>query len=149
MGIILLVIAVVAAFLIYDTTASAASTDSTNCCGGCCCMILSPSQIAQYARNAGFEGADLITAVAIALAESGGKVAVVGDKCLGVSIGLWQVNERWHPEYTQSFLNDPQNNANAAFAIYSAAGNSFTPWSTFKNGAYQSHLNTANEAVNA
>ena len=106
---------------------------------------LSPSGIAQVAANAGFQGNDLITAVAIALAESGGNPGVVGDLSLtpGGSVGLWQINLRWHPEYTAAKLVDPQTNANAAFAIYQAAGNSFTPWSTFKNGAYTAHLDEA------
>jgi len=106
---------------------------------------LSPIAIAQLAANAGFTGNDLVTAVAIALAESGGNPGVVGDLNItpGGSVGLWQINLRWHPEYTAAMLTDPQTNADAAFAVYRAAGNSFHPWSTFKNGAYTAHLDAA------
>jgi hypothetical protein len=56
---------------------------------------------------------------------------------------------KWHPEYTAESLKDPQVNANAAYAIYSAAGDSFTPWSTFKTGAYLAHMPSAQEGVSA
>jgi hypothetical protein len=103
---------------------------------------LSSSDISGYASNAGFSGADLNTAVAIALAESSGNPAAVGDLAItpGGSIGLWQINLKAHPEYTAQQLTDPQSNANAAYAIYQAAGNSFSPWSTFNGGAYAQYL---------
>ena len=103
---------------------------------------LSVSELWQLAANAGFEGEDLKIAVAIALAESSGNPNALGDLNItpGGSVGLWQVNLKFHPEYTTDQLRDPQTNANAAFAVYQEAGNSFTPWSTFKNGAYLAHL---------
>jgi len=118
------------------------------------------SNIAQYARNAGFSGADLVTAVAIALAESGGDPKAFGDRELapddGPSIGLWQINvgTKAHPEYTGANLTDPQTNANVAFTIYSRAGNSFRPWATFdpRDGStpkYLAHLSAATQEVSA
>lgn len=106
---------------------------------------LSPVAIAQLASNAGFSGKDLVTAVAIALAESGGNPGVVGDLNItpGGSVGLWQINLRWHPEYTAAMLTDPQTNADAAYAVYRAAGDSFRPWSTFKSGAFTANLDAA------
>ena len=100
------------------------------------------SGIQQYASAAGFSGDDLTTACAVALAESSGNPSVVGDLNVtpGGSIGLWQINLKAHPEYTASQLTDPQTNANAAYAIYQAAGNAFTPWTTFKTGAYLSYV---------
>lgn len=110
---------------------------------------LSPIAIAQLAANAGFTGQDLVTAVAIALAESSGNPGAVGDLNItpGGSVGLWQINLRWHPEFTAAMLVDPQTNANAAFKVYRAAGNSFQPWSTFKTGAYTAHLEDAQSGV--
>ncbi len=105
----------------------------------------SPNTIAGYARNAGFTGIDLGIAVAIAYAESSGNEQAIGDLDLGVSVGLWQINLAAHPEYSQDELLDPQTNANAAFAIYSAAGNSFSPWTTFNNGAYQNYSQQAQD----
>jgi hypothetical protein len=66
---------------------------------------------------------------------------------LGRSIGLWQINLRAHPEYTEDELHDPQTNANAAFAIYQQAGDSFTPWTTFNTGAYSEYLDRAGNEV--
>lgn len=111
--------------------------------------ILSASEIAQYASDAGFTGDDLVTAVAIALAESGGDPKANGDTQLtpGGSIGLWQINLAAHPEYAGVDLTDPVENAQAAFHVYQQASYSFTPWSTFKGGQYLAHLNDAQSAV--
>lgn len=110
---------------------------------------LSAAQIAVYAANAGFQGTDLQRAVAIALAESSGNPNVVGDLNLtpGGSVGLWQINLAAHPEFAGMYLTDPQTNANAAYSVYQAAGNSFSPWSTFKSGAYEAYLPQAQSAV--
>lgn len=112
---------------------------------------LSASQIAGYAQTAGFTGDDLVTAVAVALAESSGNPQAHGDLSLSGSgsYGLWQIYAHAHPEFGPDFtqLYDPQTNANAAYSVYQAAGNSFTPWSTFKNGAYSTYLNSASSAV--
>lgn len=110
---------------------------------------LTATQIKNLAINAGFTGNDLTTAVAVALAESTGNPQALGDVGIGQgSYGLWQINSYYHPEYGPDFttLYDPQTNANAAFAVYSAAGDSFTPWSTFKSGAYRSFLSQAQTA---
>lgn len=110
---------------------------------------LTASQIKTLAINAGFTGQDLITSVAVALAESSGNPQALGDLDVGQgSFGLWQINSYYHPEYGPDFtiLYDPQTNANAAFSVYSAAGNSFTPWSTFKNGTYRSFVTQAQTA---
>lgn len=116
--------------------------------GGSVGSTLTASQIQGYAANAGFSGDDLNTAVAVALAESSGRTGVVGDTSItpGGSIGLWQINLQAHPEYTAAELTDPQTNANAAYAIYSAAGGQFTPWTTFNTGAYMQYLQSPAQA---
>lgn len=114
---------------------------------------LSTDEIARLASNAGFTGNDLSIAVAVALAESGGNPNAHGDLMLpgSGSYGLWQIYSHAHPEYGPNFdqLFDPQTNADAAFAVYSAAGNSFRPWSTFNSGIYANYLSDASGAVNA
>lgn len=114
-------------------------------------MALSASQIASYAAAAGFAGNDLTTAVAVALAESNGNPAAVGDQNLapsnGPSIGLWQINIGAHPEYANVDLTDPQTNANAAYTIYLDAGSAFSPWSAFNNGNYSQYVSTAQAGV--
>ena len=110
---------------------------------------LNAAQIATYAQNAGFEGQDLQTAVAIALAESSGNPNANGDTLLtpGGSVGLWQINLAAHPEFSEWNLTDPQTNARAAYSIYAAAGFNFSPWSTYRSGAYQSYLSDAQNAM--
>lgn len=111
------------------------------------------NDIVTVARNAGFTGQDLVIAVAVALAESSGNPKAYNPETeAGApegrgSYGLWQIYRNAHPEFDGMDLYDPQTNANAAFAIYSVAGNSFRPWSTFKNGAYQAHLDSAQNQV--
>jgi hypothetical protein len=136
---------IIVLYLFYEsqTQSTEGNTDGTPLCCQGCSMYLTAPQIGTYASNAGFSGDDLTTAIAICFAESSGRPNVVGDLSLGRSIGLWQINLAAHPEYSEEELKDPQTNANAAFAIYQAAGNDFKPWSTFKSGAYTAYLNTA------
>jgi hypothetical protein len=106
---------------------------------------LTPAQLLQLAAAAGFSGSDLITAAAIAEAESSGNPNALGDTDIGSgtgSFGLWQINADAHPEYGPNFaqLYDPSTNAAAAYAIYKTAGYSFKPWSTYNSGAYLAYL---------
>lgn len=107
---------------------------------------ITPLSIYQYAVNAGFSGIDAITATAIALAESAGNPQAYNpETAAGApqgkgSFGLWQIYLNAHPEYANANLYDPQTNASAAYSIYSAAGDSFSPWSTFNSGAYQAFV---------
>jgi hypothetical protein len=114
---------------------------------------LTASQIAQYAATAGWSGADLAIAIAVAQAESDGNPQAVGDISLaplrGPSKGLWQVNigSNANPQYANDNLFDPQTNANDAYEIYLNAGSSFSPWSTFTGGQYQTYLAGAQVAA--
>jgi hypothetical protein len=111
-------------------------------------MNLSPAQIAEYAAAAGFTGNDLVTAVAIALAESGGNSSNYNKEPQDVpgkfnrssssdgrgSYGLWQIYLAAHPEFAGANLMDPQTNAAAAYSLYAVEG--FHPWSTYTSGEY-------------
>ena len=118
----------------------------------------SPISIYSYATNAGFAGADAVTATAIALAESSGNANAYNPELAAQALngapdgqgsaGLWQIYQFAHPEFAGENLYDPQTNANAAFAVYSTAGNSFTPWSTFK-ALSTGNLSTAQSAADA
>lgn len=110
---------------------------------------LSASQIAIFAQSAGFDGSDLTMAVAVALAESGGDPNANGDTEItpGGSVGLWQINLRWHPEFAGQDLTNPLTNAVAAYSIYQTAGRSFTPWSTYNNGIPGNLLAEASSGV--
>lgn len=108
---------------------------------------LTAPQIGQLAASAGFSGPDLITAVAVALAESSGNPNALGDG--GASYGLWQINVQYHPEFGPNFqaLYDPATNAQAAYSVYSAAGRSFKPWTTFTSGAYAKFVSQVQQAL--
>jgi Lysozyme like domain len=118
---------------------------------------LSASDIATYASNAGFTGSDLIAAVAIALAESGGDPNARGDKTSiypgGTSYGLWQIHWTVHPEVGDpNNLFDPQTNANSAYKVFQEQG--FNAWSTFgdlpgHDNAYAKYIEAATTAINA
>jgi hypothetical protein len=116
---------------------------------------LSPAQIAEYAHDAGFRGHDLTTAVAVALAESGGDTKAHNPVPPDDSYGLWQVNMHGPlgPDRRGEFgldsnreLFDPKENAQAAWEI-SGRGDSFEPWSTYTNGAYRQFLDDARRGV--
>jgi hypothetical protein len=135
------------------------------------CSLQAPVPIAGYtgadlcarcAYNAGFRGQSLITAVAIAGAESTWNPNATGDQSLttakwGPSLGFWQVRTLVNPNsfsYPDTLrvdpgLYDPQSNANAAY-VFSKQGQNFGPWSTYMSGAYlqSANINGAITAVN-
>jgi soluble lytic murein transglycosylase-like protein len=97
------------------------------------------AQLQALAASVGFP--DPALAAAVAMAESGGNPTIVGDTGPGVngpSIGLWQIDLFYHKQYTQAQMDDPVQNAQAAFAI-SSKGTNWTPWSTYNSGAYKKY----------
>jgi len=115
-------------------------------------MNLAIPQLLGLAQQAGFSGSDLATAVAIALAESGGNPQAYNpESAAGApqgqgSFGLWQIYLKAHPQFADVNLFDPATNAAAAYSIYSSAGG-FSPWATFNSGAYQTNLAAVNAAM--
>lgn len=118
---------------------------------------LTPEQIARYAYEAGFRGHGLITAVAVALAESAGRPHAHNTTPPDNSYGLWQINmygglgpDR-RDEYdleSNKELFDPATNAEVANAI-SDDGRDFTPWTTYTSGKYRQFLDEARKAAKA
>lgn len=114
------------------------------------------AQVYQLARRAGLGRQAAITATAIAFAESGGNSDAVGDKALqdrtwGPSIGLWQIRSLRADSGTgrprdADRLHEPDFNARAMVSI-SSQGTTWSPWSTYKSGAYRSHLAAAEKAA--
>jgi hypothetical protein len=108
---------------------------------------------AAVAYNAGFRGSSIVTAVAVALAESGCNPSVP-DNINGATAGcpngsrdrgLWQINDCYHPEVSDACAYDPQCNASAAYDI-SSAGTNWTQWSTYPD-LYLQFLDDARVAV--
>lgn len=80
-------------------------------------------------------------AAAIALAESKG-VPTAEDHNQNGSIdrGLWQINS----VHGSLSTTDVAANAKAAVQVFNEAGKSWSPWVTFKTGAYKAYLTPAN-----
>jgi hypothetical protein len=104
-------------------------------------------QVAQLARQAGFSGQDWVVSVAVAEAESSGwtRARLINTDC-SVDRGLWQINSYWHGEVSDSCAFQPSCNANGTHTIWANGG--WGQWTTYNNGAYQSHLAEAQAAVN-
>lgn len=117
----------------------------------------SPAEIYAAARAAGLSPARAVTATAVALAESGGNPAAVGDVNLqtpvwGPSVGWWQVRTlkaatgSGGPRDITALQASPAAQA-AAMATISRGGANFTPWTTYTSGAYMRYLPTASAAA--
>jgi hypothetical protein len=119
---------------------------------------LSAPEAAKYLAAAGFTGDALVTAVAVAMGESGLNTAAMGDTSItgggwGPSVGLMQIRSRTAGDEANGWrdgsrLTDPMFNAQAAFAI-SNGGTNFGPWTVYTAGIYQQHLEEAKRAVAA
>jgi cell wall-associated NlpC family hydrolase len=79
--------------------------------------------------HAGFSPDRATTMTAVALAESGGRTDANLVNDLEDSKGLWQINSRVHPQFAGWNLNDPEQNARAAFQL-SHGGDDISPWTT-------------------
>ncbi|MEU1182844.1 peptidoglycan-binding protein [Streptomyces sp. NPDC005820] len=114
-------------------------------------MAMKLAELRSLATQVGFTGNDINIAAAVAMAESRGDPAAVGDQKLadnkwGPSFGLFQIRSLRHPEQFSppdtlriaGKLKDPRYNARTAKAIKDAHG--WNQWSTFRNGAYRKHM---------
>lgn len=117
--------------------------------------VLADEKIAGIALNAGFTGNALNTAVAIALAESGGNPRAHNATPPDDSYGLMQINMlgAMGPERRKRFnlrsnedLYDPSTNMRVAYALWKSRGG-FGDWSTYNNGRYLTYLQRANRGV--
>ncbi len=119
---------------------------------------LSPNQIAQVAKQAGFPEDKIPLMVAIAMAESGGDSDAHNPRYPDNSFGLWQINMLDAPGYqlgaerrkkyglsSNEQLKDPLTNAKAALDILNSQG--LGAWSVYTSGAYKNHLSDAQAAV--
>lgn len=106
---------------------------------------LSDRQIAAAAAAAGFQGKDLVTAVAVALAESSGNPNALNPSG---AAGLWQILRSAHPElFARYQWNDPNDNARMAYSVWRAAGNSWSPWVAYTTGRHLAYVGRARKAA--
>lgn len=114
---------------------------------------LTADQIKYFASQQGFTGNDLTTAVAVALAESGGNAASHTVDSDDDSYGLWQINMKGSlgPSRLKQFnlknaneLLDPNVNAKAAHIVFVEHG--WKAWGAYTNGSYKKFVTQAASA---
>jgi hypothetical protein len=84
-------------------------------------------QMVTMAQKAGFKGEDAAHMAALAMAESSGNPDALGP---AQEIGLTQINPHAHPDLVDLAKSGPQGQFDAAFKVYTNAGNKFSDWST-------------------
>lgn len=112
--------------------------------------------VADAAIAAGWTGENLKIAIAVALAESGGKVRAVGGpntkgKAAGsYDHGLWQINDFYH-DFDKNLIYDALYNAKLAYSIWIGAGGNTaawtSQWATFRAGLHKTWLDEAAAAI--
>lgn len=108
--------------------------------------VYSDCALASLASTAGWEGGDLVVAVAIALAESGGFPGAVSRNSNGTrDEGLWQINSVHG--YAARCTLQARCNADLAFTLYEADGRSFSSWTTYESGRYMAFIERAHAAA--
>lgn len=83
-------------------------------------------------------------AIAIVLAETGGTGKTDArnvNRDGSVDRGIFQINNRAHPDVSDSCADNPSCAGRAAFRI-SLGGTNWNAWTTYKNGAYKKYLGT-------
>jgi malate synthase len=91
----------------------------------------------------GFRSGNLTTAVALMAAESARftgawHVNYPGSLQESTDRGLFQINDKWHQDLSDSDAYDPVKNA--AYAFKMSSGRWFTPWAAYNSGAYKQNV---------
>lgn len=104
--------------------------------------------LADILNEAGFPGGtSQADGLAICQAESGRDPNAKHVNTDGsIDRGIWQINDKAHPDVTDATAYDPVLATRAALSI-SKGGTDFSPWSAFTNGAYKAHLEAAKVAL--
>jgi len=106
------------------------------------------TDIARLARAAGFPDSQVAVAVAVAFAESAGYPTATNHNTNGsIDFGRWQINSVHGALLTTGSWCVPADNAAMAHTVWTRAGGSWTPWTTYNSGSYIAHLSVANQAA--
>lgn len=116
-------------------------------------MRLSPNEMAWCLKTTGFAAADIITGVAVGIAESGGETDVIGSATSGTTNnrdhGVWQISNRWHSPKLQATPNwrDPLVNARLAKLVFDetvrAGKVGWSAWAVYSSGSYEQFVEAA------
>ena len=111
---------------------------------------MTAAEIAEVARQAGFRGDDLRIAVAVALAESGGRPGVNAAGAED-SRGLWQINSVHFGGLDEGRLSEPLYNAKAAHQVWQESkafrSDPWDAWSTYQNGLHRPYMDEAARGI--
>lgn len=106
------------------------------------------SVAAMAAARAGFTGSNLVTAVAVAGAESGWNPNATNHNTNGsTDFGMWQINTVHATLLASGDWADPYDNAVMAHRVWVEAGGSWTPWVTFNHASHLRFWAQAQAAV--
>lgn len=110
-------------------------------------VTLTDVQIASWARTSGFATLnDITTAVAIALAESGGHIADTHLNLNGsTDYGVWQINSVHAALFDQYPDWWTVSNGKMAFSVFQGFG--WKAWTTYNSGAYLLYMGRARAAA--
>ena len=106
----------------------------------------SAASAAEVAIGAGFPADQLVTAVAVAGAESGWNPSATHVNSNGsTDYGLWQINSVHADLLASGNWQLPADNARMALAVWKSSG--WSAWVTFNSGAWQGYVGAARTAV--
>lgn len=101
---------------------------------------LSDQQILDAVTAAGFPASTWNTAIAVALAESGGRTDATNHDADGsTDYGLFQINSVHADLFRTHNWQDPVDNARMALAV-SSNGSNWSPWTTYTSQRYRAYL---------
>jgi hypothetical protein len=104
---------------------------------------LNKKQALAVCHFVGFRAEKLVTAVAVMGAESGRKYLAVGTNPDGSQDrGLFQINDRAHPDISDADALLPIPNARYAFKM-SNGGKNWAPWAAYNSGRYLENMDSA------
>lgn len=104
---------------------------------------ITAAQCAALMRKVGFPESDLVTMVAVAIAESGLRVEAYNpSSASGILQVLWNVHRQYDK---RRLLSDAEYNIKAGHDIYVSQGK--RAWVAYSSGAYQKYVNQARQGV--
>lgn len=104
----------------------------------------SDQAIANLMRAAGFPEDAIGVGLGVVQAESSGRLNATHPNTSGryagtIDQGLWQINDMHKGMYAGKDIFDPLVNTQIAYELWKAAGNSWSPWTTFNAGLANAH----------